>query len=71
MYESRYNTALPKLESLSTMRLIFILTISIGSFGILPVGYFIYWIFNYKNYFSISRWIQCDVYDTPMVIKLK
>ena len=69
MYEQLYNSVQPKLKSLSHIRVFVVLSISICSFGILPVLYFVYWIFNLKNYFSIVRWMQCDKYETPWVVK--
>ena len=69
MYEQLYNNAQPKLKSLSSIRGLFVALITICSFGTLLILYFFYWIFNLKNYFSINRWIQCDKYDSPWVVK--
>ena len=69
MYEQLYNNVHPKLKSLSIIRGLFVALITICSFGILLILYFFYWIFNLKNYFSINRWIQCDKYDSPWVVK--
>lgn len=72
MYEQLYNNVQPKLKSLSYIRAIFTALIAICSFGILPVLYFFYWIFNLiylNNYFSIIRWIQCNKYETAWVKK--
>ena len=57
------------LKSLSSIRGLFVALITICSFGTLLILYFFYWIFNLKNYFSINRWIQCDKYDSPWVVK--
>lgn len=69
MYEQLYNNVQPKLKSLSSIRGLFVALITISSFGVLLILYFFYWIFNLKNYFSINRWIQCDKYDSPWVVK--
>ena len=69
MYEQLYNNVQPKLKSLSSIRDLFVTLITICSFGTLLILYFFYWIFNLKNYFSINRWIQCDKYDSPWVVK--
>ena len=69
MYEQLYNNVQPKLKSLSNIRGLLVALITICSFGIFLVLYFFYWIFNLKNYFSINRWIQCDKYETPWVVK--
>lgn len=56
-------------NKLSSTRGLFVALIAICSFGILLILYFFYCIFNLKNYFSIKRWIQCDKYDSPWVVK--
>ncbi len=71
MYEQLYNNAQPKLKSLSSIRGLLVALITICSFGIFLVLYFFYWIFNLNNYFSINRWIQCDIYENAWVKKHK